>query len=97
MPIAHTCTLYVREQYNDTASFFHLPSIYNIKAERKEVNKKITDYIHNHIKYFLLKHFYDMTMALFGRASLQEFQFCSNFFNTNRSSSTSFSFKKNRN
>lgn len=41
MPIAHTCTLYVREQYNDTASFFHLPSIYNIKAERKEVNKKI--------------------------------------------------------
>jgi hypothetical protein len=35
--------------------------------------------------------------ALFGRAPLQEFQFRLNFFNPNRSSSTSFSFKKNRN
>jgi hypothetical protein len=35
-----------------------------------------------------------LTKALFGRASLQKFQFRSNFFNPNRSSSTSFSFKK---
>jgi hypothetical protein len=31
---------------------------------------------------------------MFGRASLQEFQIRSNFFNPNRSSSTSFSLKK---
>jgi hypothetical protein len=41
--------------------------------------------------------FFCQTMVLFGRASLQKFQFRSNFFNPNRFSSTSFSFKKNRN
>jgi hypothetical protein len=34
--------------------------------------------------------------ALFERASLQEFQFRFNFFNPNRSSSTSFSLKKSK-